>query len=272
MILGIFSDRERAENLITQLETRGYNPKDISILMKIRDEAREMSESTGVGDVAEGALAGATTGAVVGGLAGLLASTILPGLGGFFIGGPIGAALGLTGAAATTVSGAATGAAAGGILGALTSTFGLSDEEARTYEQRVQEGGILVAVPTRLGEESEVRDLMTEFGADNIKEVDQTTTRENVSRRSESMDSSESFQPAYFNQVTPKEEKSSGNENKGWEGESKRHSEAAKKGKSQTKAHFSTVSRTKKTEVKEGRGWHGDSKGHAKARRGEESK
>ncbi len=169
-ILGIFNERSSAEDAINKLDAIGYNPKDISILMKDRGEAKEMGSSTGV-EVAGGAVTGATTGGVLGALAGLLVSTgVLPGLGAFFVGGPLAVALGLTGVAATTVSGAATGALAGGILGALTG-FGLSDDDAKIYESRINDGGILVAVPTRTGEEDEVTAIMQEYGADQIRSV-----------------------------------------------------------------------------------------------------
>lgn len=169
LVLGIFNNRADAEDAIDELRDRDYNPKDISIVMRNHDEAVEMADNTGA-DVAGGAATGATTGAIVGGLAGLLAAVAIPGLGAFLIGGPIAAALGLTGAAASTVSGAATGALAGGLLGALTG-LGLSDEEARTYNDAIDRGGILLAVPARRGEEIEVQEVLEDFDADQIKTV-----------------------------------------------------------------------------------------------------
>ncbi len=175
-VLGIFSEREMAESAIARLEEMAYNPKDISILMKDRSVAKDMHENTGA-DVAGGALSGATTGGVLGALAGLLVSTgVIPGLGALFVGGPLAVALGLTGVAATAVSGAATGALAGGVIGALTG-LGLSDDEARVYESRIQDGGILVAVPARSGEEDEVRVVLEENGADQIRTLNSNEER-----------------------------------------------------------------------------------------------
>lgn len=185
VVLGVFSDRMNAEDAISKLEARGYNPKDMSILMKDTHEAKEIATDTGA-NVAEGAVKGAGTGAVVGGIAGFLAGTMMPALGGFLIGGPIGAALGLTGAAASTVSGAATGAVAGGLIGALTNTFGLTEDEAHDYETRINEGGILIAVPAKEGDELEVKDIMRNFDADGIKLIDSedhNRTRETSRRR-----------------------------------------------------------------------------------------
>jgi hypothetical protein len=116
-VLGIFNDRDYAEAAINDLEDVGYDAEEISIVLKNKEDKEKLEENTGA-DVAQGAVSGATAGLALGGLAGLVAAMVIPGLGTLFIGGPIVAALGLTGAAATTVSGAATGAVAGGLVGA----------------------------------------------------------------------------------------------------------------------------------------------------------
>jgi hypothetical protein len=169
-VLAVFSTREDVEAVVNELEEKGYNPKEMSLMMKDSSEAQAIAEDTGA-DVVGDTVGGATTGAILGGLAGLLAATVIPGLGAFFIGGPIAAALGLGGAAATTASGAATGAIAGGILGALTSMFDIPEEDARLYETRINEGAILVAVPARDAEGGEVKTIMNAHGADNVKVV-----------------------------------------------------------------------------------------------------
>lgn len=188
VVIGVFSDSNNAEGAVLKLEQKGYNPKDMSILMKDVSEAKKISDNTGA-SVAEGAVKGAGTGAVLGGLAGFLAGTVVPGLGGFLIGGPIGAALGMTGAAATTVSGAVTGAVAGGLLGALMGTFGLSEEEARDYETRIKEGGILVAVPSKEGDSGEIKAIMRNYDADALRIIDsEDRGRTRISERRHSYD------------------------------------------------------------------------------------
>jgi uncharacterized membrane protein len=196
MVIGIFSDRIGAEDGIKKLERIGYNPKDFSIVMKDTREAKALADETG-SDVATGAVSGATGGAIIGGLAGLLGAFVIPGLGAFLIGGPLAAALGATGAAASTISGAATGAVAGGLLGALTS-FGLTHDEAKTYEEQIKSGGILVAVPARRGEEEEVSSIMEEYGASQIKVISTEETKES----SEKAD----YRSAYFSDIDPDEE------------------------------------------------------------------
>ncbi len=171
-LLGVFAGRGDAEGAINALEADGYNPKDISIMMRNSDEAQVVAENTGA-NVAEGAVSGATTGGVLGGLAGLLigiGAITIPGVGALLIGGPLAAALGLGGAAATTVSGAVTGALAGGLVGALVN-LGVPEEDARVYEQRIKEGAILVAVPVREGRESEARQILEDHGADQVRSV-----------------------------------------------------------------------------------------------------
>lgn len=172
MVLGVFDDRVHAEKAINELQDEGYDTKDISIMMKDVEEAREVADDTGA-DVAEGAVEGATTGGVIGALAGLLigvGAIAIPGIGGLLIGGPLAAALGLTGAAATTVSGAATGALAGGVIGALTG-IGVSEEDAEVYERKISEGGILVAVPAE-SHNVEAAGIMASHGAEQVRTVD----------------------------------------------------------------------------------------------------
>ena len=67
-------------------------------------------------------------------------------MGAILIGGPIAAALGLSGAAGLAASGAATGILAGGLVGGL-SSLGVPEERARMYEEDIRRGGVLLAVP-----------------------------------------------------------------------------------------------------------------------------
>ena len=103
-------------------------------------------ENTGTKDFAhekgtkapEGATAGAGTGAVVGGALGWLVgigALAIPGLGPFIAAGPIMAAL----------AGAGVGGTVGGLTGALVG-MGLPEYEAKRYEGRVVNGGILLSV------------------------------------------------------------------------------------------------------------------------------
>jgi hypothetical protein len=86
----------------------------------------------------EGATAGAGTGVVLGGAMGWLVgigALAIPGLGPFIAAGPIMAAL----------AGAGIGSAVGGLTGALIG-MGIPEYEAKRYEGRVKDGGILISV------------------------------------------------------------------------------------------------------------------------------
>jgi hypothetical protein len=86
----------------------------------------------------EGTAAGATTGALVGGGLGWLVgigALAIPGVGPLIAAGPIVAAL----------TGVGVGGAIGGIAGALIG-MGIPEYEAKRYEGRIKEGGILLSV------------------------------------------------------------------------------------------------------------------------------
>jgi hypothetical protein len=172
-IIGIFADKFDAQAAVDELHEIGFNPKDVSVVVKDGIKSSTTSGTKG-GSVAEGAVSGAATGGVLGGLAGLLigiGALAIPGVGAFLVGGPIAIALGLTGAAATTISGATTGALAGGLLGGLIG-FGIPEDEARIYEQRVREGAVLLAVPTHTQTgESEVKKVFEDYNADEIRTI-----------------------------------------------------------------------------------------------------
>lgn len=144
--VGVFSNKAKAESVIEELKDLGVSNTEISCVYtnengKVKDS--QTDEKVGVG-----AASGATAGAVIGSIAGLVvANGLLPGLGTLFVAGPLAAALGLTGATATTVAAAATGAAAGGLIGGL-SQLGVDSNDAELYEKHVREGDVLVICRT----------------------------------------------------------------------------------------------------------------------------
>jgi uncharacterized membrane protein len=196
LVLGVFSERDDAERAIRSLEDADFDANKMSIIMKDRAEAESFADNTGT-NVAGGAVSGATTGGVLGGIAGLLiglGAIAVPGVGALLIGGPLAAALGLTGAAATTVSGAVTGALAGGLVGALMG-LGIDEDDARYYETKIKEGGILVAVPALNLEEEEVaKEILEEYDASQVR-----TVLGKDYRKEEGISS-----PAYYSEVREK--------------------------------------------------------------------
>lgn len=136
-VFGIYRNRAGVEGAVDALKAAGFRNTDISVLFPenvgTKDFAHEKSTKA-----PEGATAGAGTGAIVGGTLGWLAgigALAIPGLGPFIAAGPIMAAL----------AGAGVGGTVGGLTGALVG-MGIPEYEAKRYEGRVKDGGILLSV------------------------------------------------------------------------------------------------------------------------------
>jgi hypothetical protein len=136
-VFGIYPNRASVDSAVDALKAAEFRNTDISVLFP---------ENTGTKDFAhekntkapEGASAGAGTGALLGGGLGWLVgigALAIPGLGPFIAAGPIVAAL----------AGAGVGGAVGGLTGALIG-MGIPEYEAKRYEGRVKDGGILLSV------------------------------------------------------------------------------------------------------------------------------
>ena len=153
--LGVFDDRDDAQDAINALRDAGFDPSQISVLARDRNTANGLAEDTG-SEAGTGAATGAIAGGLLGGVAGWLigiGALAIPGVGPIIAAGPLAAALG----------GAAIGAAGGGIIGALTGA-GVPEDEARYYDEEFRRGGIVVSVtaPGRYGEASSI---LHEYGA-----------------------------------------------------------------------------------------------------------
>jgi hypothetical protein len=134
---GIFNTRGQTENCVDSLLASGFRSDDISVLAPNQKVSRELATEKNT-KAPEGVTTGATAGGVIGGTLGLLAgigALAIPGLGPFIAAGPIMGAL----------AGVGAGAAAGGVIGALVG-MGIPEYEAKRYEGRVKDGGILVSV------------------------------------------------------------------------------------------------------------------------------
>jgi hypothetical protein len=154
-VLGLFGDGERARDAITALKDAGFAAEDISLLMPDRGEAQHLIPETGTqtGGAATGAVAGGLLGGLGGWLVGVGALAI-PGLGPFIAAGAFASALG----------GAAVGAGVGAIAGTLVG-MGLSEDEARYYEQEVRGGQTLVAVRAETRWLDQADRILRDFGA-----------------------------------------------------------------------------------------------------------
>lgn len=175
-ILGIFHDREQANQALDSLHHKKFEAEQISIITKDA-EVYHTSEGNRADNVAEGTASGIATGGTLGALAGLLigiGALAIPGIGAVLIGGPLAAALGLTGAAATTVSGAVTGALAGGLVGALVG-LGLPEHEAMEYEEDIRQGAVLLAVNVHNRDGELVEEILKGNGAEKVRSLELDT-------------------------------------------------------------------------------------------------
>lgn len=162
--IGVFTTHATAESALNELKEFGVSESDLSYVY-INEEGNIKDAQTG-DKVGSGAGTGATTGAIIGGIAGLVvANGILPGLGSLIVAGPLAAALGFTGVAATAVAGAATGAVAGGLIGALTG-LGVDETDVQLYEDHVRRGDVLVIAR---GTPASTEDIFMNHGAAVVK-------------------------------------------------------------------------------------------------------
>jgi len=136
-VFGIYPDRIAVEEGVEHLRRAGFRNTDISVLFPenegTKDFAHEKSTKAPEG-VTSGVVAGGITGGVLGLLTGL-GTLAIPGLGPLIAAGPIVSALAGAGAVGTL----------GGIVGALVG-MGIPEYEAKRYEGRIREGGILLSV------------------------------------------------------------------------------------------------------------------------------
>ena len=133
-VLGIYPNYASVENGVDVLKEAGFRNTDISVLFPEKVVSKDFAHKKHT-RAPEGAAAGAGTGAILGGTLGWLVgigALAIPGLGPFIAAGPIMAAL----------AGVGVGGAVGGITGALIG-MGIPEHQAKRYEVRVKEGGIL---------------------------------------------------------------------------------------------------------------------------------
>jgi hypothetical protein len=157
---GIFQTRTGAEHCVDALLAAGFRGDDVSVLAPDVQSTKELATEKNT-KAPEGATTGATAGGAIGGTFGLLAgigALAIPGLGPFIAAGPIMAAL----------AGVGAGAATGGLIGALVG-MGIPEYEAKRYQGRVKDGGILVSVHC---DDSawvdKAKDLLKRTGAEDI--------------------------------------------------------------------------------------------------------
>ena len=159
-VFGIYPEYASVENGVDALKAAGFRNTDISVLFPENVGTKDFAHKKET-KAPEGATTGATTGAVIGGGLGWLAgigALAIPGLGPFIAAGPIMAAL----------AGVGVGGAVGGITGALIG-MGIPEYEAKRYEGRVKDGGILLSVHSDNSEWTKrAKEILEHTGAQDI--------------------------------------------------------------------------------------------------------
>jgi hypothetical protein len=170
--VGIFTHRRDAEGALHKLKNSGFSMEHVSVIAQDTDSnnmsGAEVREKVG-NKADEGASLGAATGGTVGGLTGLLVglgTLAIPGVGPIMLAGATATAI------ATTLAGAGIGAAAGSLLGGLVG-LGIPEEEARSYNSRVERGHYLVVVDGSDAEIARAERILRDSGIEDFAIYDQ---------------------------------------------------------------------------------------------------
>jgi hypothetical protein len=159
-VFGIYPAYASVEKGVDALQEAGFRNTDISVLFPENEGTKDFAHKKET-KAPEGATTGATTGAILGGGLGWLVgigALAIPGLGPFIAAGPIMSAL----------AGVGVGGAVGGITGALIG-MGIPEYEAKRYEGRVKDGGILLSVHSDSSEwTKKAKDILERTGAEDI--------------------------------------------------------------------------------------------------------
>jgi len=159
-VFGIYASALHAEQAVDHLMQAGFPSMDISVLLPDQRGTRDFAHEKDT-KAPEGTTVGATAGGVIGGVMGVLAgigALAIPGIGPFIAAGPIVAGL----------AGLGAGGAVGGLLGALVG-MGIPEYEAKRYEGRLKDGGVLLSVHCNTSEDiTRAKDVLKRSGAEDV--------------------------------------------------------------------------------------------------------
>jgi hypothetical protein len=167
-VFGIYKSVDAANQATDLLLQAGFATSDISALLPKNVGSSEMAAEKAT-KAPEGATAGASAGALVGGTLGLLAgigALAIPGVGPLIAAGPIMASL----------AGLGVGGAVGGIAGALVG-MGIPEFEAKRYEGRIKDGGLLLSVHCNTSDEiKRAKDIMKNSGGEDVSSTGEASS------------------------------------------------------------------------------------------------
>lgn len=174
-VFGIYRASMQAEQAVDRLIASGFTSDSISVLLPDNTSTREFAHEKNT-KAPEGTTTGATTGGVIGGTLGLLAgigAIAIPGVGPFIAAGPIMGAL----------AGLGAGGAVGGIIGALVG-MGIPEYEAKRYEGRIKEGGVLLSVHCDTSQQIDrAKEILKQTGAQDVSSTSEASADRPASTR-----------------------------------------------------------------------------------------
>ncbi len=159
-VFGIYPNQTAAEEAVGHLRSAGFRSTDPSVLIPENQGTKDLAHEKN-SKAPEGLSAGAILGVIVGGVLGYLFSRgilVIPELTSYIAGGPVVSAL--AGAGALGIL----GGIIGGLIGAA-----FPEYEAKRYEGRIRDGGVLLSVHCDNREWSKrAKDVLEETGAQDI--------------------------------------------------------------------------------------------------------
>jgi hypothetical protein len=159
-VFGIYPDRVSVEEAVDALRAAGFRNTDISVLFQENQGTKDFAHEKNT-KAPEGATTGGILGGISGGVLGWLTGIgvlAIPGLGPLIAAGPIVAALAGVGAVG----------AVGGMIGGLAG-MGVPEYEAKRFEGRIKQGGILMSVHCDNDDwVKRARDLLRQTGAESV--------------------------------------------------------------------------------------------------------
>ena len=159
-VFGIYQTSAQAERAVDELVRAGFPSQDISVLLQDARSTRDLAHEKDT-KAPEGTTTGGIAGGIIGGALGVLTgigALAIPGLGPFIAAGPIMAGL----------AGLGAGGAVGGLIGALVG-MGMPEYEAKRYEGRLKNGGVLLSVHCDTSKEIDrAKEMLKSTGAEDI--------------------------------------------------------------------------------------------------------
>ena len=152
-VVGVFESLADAQEVLNELEDRGWNKADVSLVTRGKESELDATRPLDQGDQMEKSAAlGAAAGAALGLVAGS-ALFIIPGIGPVVFAGAMASGI--------------TGGLVGGIVGAM-SGWGIKEDHLHEYEQQVRNGKTLVVVSGNPEKLAEAQSLLQDTAAEKV--------------------------------------------------------------------------------------------------------